>query len=413
MGDSTLPHGAPFPARGSYADGFGPVARAFAAQLRDGREVGAGFTVYQRGRCVVDLWGGLADVARGTPWQRDTRAVVFSVTKGLAAMAFAWLDARGRLEWDAPVAQHWPEFAAAGKEAITIRQLLNHRGGLLVLDEPLRLEQCVDPAQRPRIVAALEKQRPLWSPGAQQGYHPITYGMYASELFERLAGESLGAVLRRELFAPLGADVSLGTEESVDPRVARIYPPATATRAVMMLLASLGPESTESRVFRALFARDSLQRRAFTNPRAAIVDYDQPRAWRAELAWASATASAHGLARAYLPFALGGAFEGREYLRASALTPIHARQSWSERDPILQKPVGWSQGFLKEEPHLFSPNRESFGHAGMGGSLGFCDPVAGLTIGYVMNRMDWRIRSPRAVALCRALYACDGVRESR
>lgn len=404
-----MKHRALHPAHGTYEAGFERVAHAFAAQLRDGREIGAGLTVYHRGRCVVDVWGGLADVGRSKPWQRDTRAVVFSVTKGLAAMALAWLSDRGKLEWDAPVATYWPEFAAEGKHAITVRALFNHRAGLLALNQPLRLNDCVQPERRRQLARVLEQQRPLWAPGERQGYHPITYGMYASELFERIAGESIGTVLQREFFDLLDADVSLGTPPHIDERVARIYPPGTAARTALMLLASLDGDNTESRVLRAMFARDSLQRRAFLNPRADAASYCDPRAYRAELAWASATASAHGLARAYLPFALGGSFEGRTYVRESTLTPIYARQSWSTRDAILEKPVGWSQGFLKEEEHLFSPNPESFGHAGMGGALGFCDPVAGITIGYVMNRMDWRVRSPRALALCRAIYACEPV----
>jgi CubicO group peptidase (beta-lactamase class C family) len=102
---------------------------------------------------------------------------------------------------------------------------------------------------------------------------------------------------------------------------------------------------------------------------------------------------------------------GRTYLRAATLSPVHERQSWSERDLVLQKPIGWSQGFLKEETHLFSPHRESFGHAGMGGALGWCDPVSETTFGYVMNRLDWRVRSPRAIALCRALYDCEPLRK--
>jgi CubicO group peptidase (beta-lactamase class C family) len=149
------------------------------------------------------------------------------------------------------------------------------------------------------------------------------------------------------------------------------------------------------------------------NPRlgpAGISELGSERVRRAELAWVSATASAHGLARAYLPFASGGTAVGRSFLRASTLEPVFARQSWAERDRVLQKPLGWSQGFLKDETTLFSPNPESFGHAGMGGSLGWCDPKAELTIGYVMNRLDWHVRSPRAVALCRALYECAPVR---
>jgi CubicO group peptidase (beta-lactamase class C family) len=116
------------------------------------------------------------------------------------------------------------------------------------------------------------------------------------------------------------------------------------------------------------------------------------------------------VARAYLPFASGGAHGGRRYLRAETLFGAHARQGWSEHDEVLQKPVGWSHGFLKEERHMFSPTPESFGHAGMGGALGWADPVHELAIGYVMNRMDFRIRSPRALALCRTLYECEPLR---
>ncbi len=404
---------APPPSRGTYADGFEPVARRFASHLREGAEIGAGLTVYHRGRCVVDLWGGEADVARGTAWDQDTRVVVFSVTKGLAAMALALLADRGRLEWDAPVATYWPEFAQRGKESIKVRTLLNHQGGLAALDERLTMDDCVREDRRGRLVGALERQRPIWEPGRGQGYHAITFGMYARELFERIAGERMGAFLRRELFEPLGAEVSLGTPAELDPKVAALYPPATWRRVLFMLAATLRGGTTEARVTRATLARDSISRRAFLNPRpgrGGLGEYNELPVRRAELAWASATASAHGIARAYLPFAGAGSFGGRAYLRSSTLEPVHRRQGWSERDAVLQKPLGWSQGFLKEETSLFSPNRESFGHAGMGGALGWCDPVAQIAFGYVMNRLDWRVRSPRAVGLCRALYECEPVR---
>jgi CubicO group peptidase (beta-lactamase class C family) len=162
---------------------------------------------------------------------------------------------------------------------------------------------------------------------------------------------------------------------------------------------------------RALLGSGSPALRAFTNPRVASpADYDALPARRATLAWASATATADGLARAYLPFAGDGSHGGRRYLRAAELAPLYGRQSWSERDRVLNKPIGWSQGFLKDETHLFSPSEASFGHAGMGGSLGWCDPTAGLAWGYVANRMDWRVRSPRALALCHALYASAALR---
>ncbi len=403
----------PAPCQGSYADGFAPLARAFSAHFQEGLEVGAALTVYHRGQCVVDLWGGAADVALGAPWRRDTRIVVFSVTKGLAAMALALLADRGKLEWDAPVASYWPGFARAGKAAITCRTLFNHQAGLAGLDTPLTLDDCVLPERYARLVDILERQPPLWEPGTAQGYHAITFGMYARELFERIAGESMGGFLRRELFEPLEADVSLGTPASVDARIATLYPPTAPYRLLKMFASAVVGNNAEERVLRATLARDSMTRRAFFNPKGAEpAEWNKPKVRRAELASGSATASAHGLARAYLPFASGGVAAGRAYLRPETLAPVYERQGWSERDLVLQKPLGWSQGFLKEETSLYSPTRESFGHAGIGGSLGWCDPVRELTFGYVMNRLDWRVRSPRALALCRALYECEPVRRA-
>lgn len=404
---------APSPALGTYADGFAPVAATFASQLRSGAELGAGVTVYHRGRCVVDLWGGVADVARDVPWERDTRVVLFSVTKGLAAMALNLLADRGALAWDTPVAAYWPEFAQAGKGAVSLRTLFNHRAGLVALDEPVTMEDCLREDRQAYLRAAMAKQVPLWEPGTSQGYHAITFGMYAREVFERVAGESMGAFLARELFDPLAADVSLGTPAALDGRMATLYPPTLRERLRVTLGGALHGGTSETRVARAMLARHSLTRRAFTTPalgRRGIGVYGDPAVRRAQLAWASATGSAHGVARAYLPFASGGVFEGRRFLKAETLEPVYRRQGWSERDAVLQKPLGWSQGFLKEETRLFSPNAESFGHAGLGGALGWCDPTAELTLGYAMNKLAPHVRSPRALALCHALYACEPLR---
>lgn len=409
-----LTHRAPSPARGSYEPGFEPVARRFAEQLRSGVEIGAALSVHHRGRHVVDLHGGFADAASRRPWQRDTRIVLFSVTKGFAAMAFNVLADRGQLEWDAPVADYWPEFGVRGKEGITLRTLLNHEGGLPYLDTPLTLAECADPERQDVVRRALVEQPPVWTPGSRQGYHAITFGMYAREIFERVAGESMGTFLRREIFEPLGSDVHLGTPASEDGRMATLYAPSVPGRIGRLVGgAILDPGSTEVHAAKAALRRGSISRRALTNPRvgkAGIAEYNAPHVRRAELAWASATASADGVARAYLPFATGGEHDSRRYLSEEALRPIYARQGWSERDAVIQKALGWSQGFLKEERHIFSPNPQSFGHAGMGGALGWCDPVDQVAFGYVMNKLDWRVRSPRAVGLCRALYECEPLR---
>jgi CubicO group peptidase (beta-lactamase class C family) len=416
LSHETLPNEAEWPTRGRYADGFRPLAEQFAAHFARGEEIGAGLVVYQHGRCVVDLQGGWADAEARVPWRTDTRLVVFSVTKGFAAMALNLLADRGQLEWDAPVATYWPEFAAGGKGRVTVAQLFQHQAGLPYLDVPLTLDDCIE--DRPVVDHALAGQRPAWTPGEGSGYHPVTFGMYAQALFRRITRrssgpeETIGAFLRRELFEPLGSDVHMGTPASLDGRTAKLYPPSNGTRLRNALReVALRPNGTDGRVARELFARGSLARRAFVNPSVGprgLLAYNEPPARRADLPWASATASAHGVARAYLPWAAGGVHDGRRYVSAATVAALYGRGSWSERDRVLQKPLGWTRGFLKDE--VFSPQRASFGHAGMGGALGWADPVAGLTFGYVMNAMDWRVRSSRALALCRALYACEPVR---
>jgi len=411
MAPSLLTNEAPHPARGSYADGFAPVAECFAAQIAAGREVGAALSVYRRGRPIVDLWGGTADSKAQRPWQRDTRVIVFSVTKGLAAMAMHLLADRGAFDWDQPVIDHWPAFAAASKDAITIRQLLNHRAGIPCIDTPLSMDDCTSPERRDKVRAALESQAPLWAPGERQAYHAVSYGLYVAELFERIAGEPMGPYLRREWFDVVGSDAHLGTPASEDARQAALYGPSMAARlAKLAALAAWDPHAPEARIARTMTKKSSVIRRAFANPnpgpRGALA-YNDIAVRRASLAWASATASADGIARAYLPFASSGRYEQRALIKPETLAPLHARQSWSMRDGTLQKPLGWSQGFLKEQRHVFCPNPESYGHAGMGGSLGWCDPVDEIALGYVMNKMDWRVRSPRCLALCRSLYDCE------
>lgn len=417
MPSVALANPAPWPAKGSFADGFEPVAEQFAAHLKSGLELGAGLSVTLRGAHVVDLWGGVADVETAAPWEADTRAVVFSVTKGLVAMALNVLADRGKLSWDEPVASLWPAFGVAGKSRITSRTLFGHRAGLLGLDRAFTVEDCLSPTRYEEVRRSLERQAPLWEPERGQGYHAATFGLYATEVFARAAGEPLGPFLTREILEPLGADASLGTPEAVDPRIATLYPPTAGERLRQMARAiAADPGCTEARVAAALARPRSMVQRSFLNPSTGPLGlrvFDSLPARRAELAWVGATASARGVARAYLPFAADGSFEGRRYLSAAALAPLYERQGWSERDLVLQKALGWSQGFLKEERGLFSPHAESFGHAGIGGSLGWCDPVTGVTLGYVMNKLDWRVRSPRAVALCRALARCEPVRAAR
>ena len=393
--------------QGQVAPGFEPLAQQFAQAFARGEEIGASLCVYHRGERVVDLWGGLADTATRTPWTADSLVVVFSVTKGLAAMALNLAAERGAFDWDAPVARYWPAFGQAGKAHITVRQLFNHRAGLAGIGTPLTLAQLCDPAQAATVRTALETQPPAWHADTQQGYHGLSYGMYASAFFEQACGEPLHTFLHREYLDPLEADVFLGTPPEQDHRIATLYPGSTAGRVGRMLWSALRGGSTEARVARS-FLRGSHAKQAFMNPPTpgGMGIYNQPPVRRHNLAWASATATARGLARAYVPWSLGGVWQGRRYVAEQTIAPLLQRQGWSAQDLVLGKPLGWAQGFLKEDDGVFSPNRASFGHPGMGGALGWCDPSAQLAFAYTLNRCDWRIRSPRALALCQALYRC-------
>lgn len=395
------------PIQGQFAAGFEPLAEQFSKSFALEQETGASLCVYHRGEMVVDLWGGLADTALQTPWTADSLVVVFSATKGLAAMALNLAAQQGAFEWDAPVARYWPAFGQAGKARITVRQLFNHRAGLAGISTPLTLEQLCDPDQAAAVRTALETQAPAWPADTQQGYHGISYGLYASAFFAQVCHEPLDTFLHREYLAPLGADVFMGTPATQDHRVATLYPGSTTERVGKMLWAAVRGGSTEANVTRS-FLRGGPPKQAFTNPPTpgGIAIYNQPPVRRHNLAWASATATARGLARAYVPWSIGGQWQGRRYVAPETIAPLLQRQGWSQKDLVLGKPLGWAQGFLKEEDGVFSPNRASFGHPGMGGALGWCDPTAQLAFAYTMNRCDWRVRSPRALALCAALYQC-------
>lgn len=396
--------------QGECAVGFEPLAQQFERSFADGSEIGASLCVYHHGVKVVDLWGGLADRTARTPWTADSLIVVFSATKGLAAMALNLAAERGAFEWDAPVAQYWPAFGQADKEHITVRQLFNHRAGLASITTPLTLAQLCDPAQSSAVRATLEAQAPVCKADALQAYHALSYGMYASAFFETVCREPLEAFLHREYLDPLGADVFMGTPPTQDHRIATLYPGSTSARVGRMLWSALRGGSTEGNVARS-FLSGGHARQAFMNPPApgGIGVYNQPPARRRNLAWASATATARGLARAYVPWSVGGQWQGTRYVAPETIAPLLQRQGWSPRDAVLGKALGWAQGFLKEDDGVFSPNRASFGHSGMGGALGWCDPTAQLAFAYTMNRCDWRVRSPRALALCQALYRCAAV----
>ncbi|MDT7793423.1 MAG: hypothetical protein QOD59_2859, partial [Mycobacterium sp.] len=306
---------------GDVDEGYGKVADAFRRNLDSGKEVGAAVAVYRDGRKVVDLWGGYRNGTTRAPWERDTIVTVFSTTKGVAALTVAVAASRGLIDYDAKVADYWPEFAQAGKGAVTVRQLLGHQAGLPVIKPPLTLADIADPEKLSKRIAA---QAPLWPPGTRHGYHAVTLGWYESELIRHAdpQGRTLGRYFAEEIAAPLDLDFYIGLPASVDRnRVALIHP--FAMRDALLNLNTVPPRAA------AAFVNPfSLVMRA-TTPAADIKGLDELNRDKLrvlEMPGVNGMGTARSVAKLYGSAATGGSDLGlspsvREALEGPAVPP--------------------------------------------------------------------------------------------
>lgn len=376
---------------GSCEPRFRRVREAFEANLARGLDVGAACCVHHRGRRVVDLWGGIADAHTGRPWEEDTAVLVFSSTKGATAIAAGLLAERGVLDFDARVADAWPEFAANGKESITIRDVLSHRAGLPVVEGDFTLEQAL--SWEP-VVEAIAAQSPLWPPGTAHGYHVRSYGWLAGEILRRLDGRSPGRLFADEIARPLGLDFWIGLPEEVEPRVARILPPEPPSDPGVreFLERMMGPETTSGR--------------ALSGP-SGLFPYDETwnlRAVRAaELPSSNGVATARSLSRLYA--AVIGEVDGIRLLSPETVEDMRRPRSEGP-DRILLLPTAFGTGFMLPPSLCLAGAPGSLGHPGAGGSLGYAEPESGLALGYAMNRMNvGAALDPRARSLVEAARA--------
>lgn len=386
---------------GDVDDGYGPVADAFRRNMLSGGEIGAAVAVYRDGAKVVDLWGGYRDGVTRQPWTRDTLVNMFSTTKGVASLAVAQAVSRGLLNYDATVAQYWPEFAQGGKADVTVRQLLAHQAGLPALDLPVRIE---DVADVNRLSAILAAQRPAWSPGTRQGYHAITLGWYESELIRHVdpAGRTMGRYFAEEIARPLALDLYIGLPATVDrARVARIHgwSKVESLRHLNVLpagfaFAMMNPRSLTGRALNLPQGFDGLD------------DYNREEVRTVEISAANGIGTARSVARLYGSVATDGAELGLTPEVAEDLAKPASPPSGSLRDVVLHLDSGFSLGFVKPSKlSAFGSSDRAFGHPGAGGSFGFADPDTGVGFVYIMNRSGFHLVSdPRELALRQALF---------
>jgi len=377
---------------GTYDRRFEAVREVFAKQFSTVGETGAAVAVTLHGRPVVDIWAGYVDAARTQPWQRDTIVNVYSTTKGMTALCAHRLVDRGELDLDAPVSRYWPEFAQSGKEKLPVRYLLSHRAGLPALSGSLDFTALYE---WDTMSAALAAQEPWWVPGTRHGYHALTYGWLVGEVVRRVSGKSVGTFFRDEIAHPLGVDFHIGLPEEHDLRTAPLIPAPPPT-----------PEQIS--VFTEMLKEPSaLLFKVFANPPLAP-DAVNTREWRAaEIPAANGHTNARALARVYGALACGGQLDGVKLLSRESIERALTMES-DGPDAVLPLYTRFGLGFMLSTPHeKMGPNPRTFGHGGMGGSMGFADPDAHIGFGYTMNEMHlglWLI-DPRAAALIEAVYA--------
>jgi CubicO group peptidase (beta-lactamase class C family) len=368
---------------------FAAVLEAFLENYRTEDEVGSAVSVVLDGRTVVDLWGGWKDAARQQPWQHDTIVCMMSVSKGITGLTFSLLLDRGLVSLDAPVARYWPEFAAAGKERLPVRYILDHRAGLPIITDPLWPGALYD---HDAICRALAAQAPLWEPGTVAAYHIHTQGFLLGEIILRVTGKTVGTLLREEIAGPLDADYLLGFSAAHDhARCAEVMP------------------NMQARLFAAREAeQESLRGKVFVqNPAEPWPTTLNSRAWREhEIASGNGHGSARGVARIYGAFARGGELGGVRLVSPETIKTI-ATEQHNITEVMQERPYHQGLGVLLNTPAAvyMGPNPRAFGHHGIGGSIGFADPDARLGFSYAVNRMHAvGTNGPRAARLIDALY---------
>ncbi|MCC5619394.1 beta-lactamase family protein [Nostoc sp. CHAB 5836] len=393
--------------QGTCRPGFERVAEAFETNLKEKGEIGASVCLTVGGETVVDLWGGVADPKAQTPWTRDTVSIVFSCTKGATALCAHVLASRGALDLDAPVAELWPEFAQHGKERVTTRMMLDHSSAVPAVRARVKDDGPYDWAYMTERLAA---EVPFWEPGTRNGYHGFTFGWTVGEMVRRASGRSLGTFFREEIAGPLGLDFWIGLPEEIEPRVApivaHVYKAADAVTPFMRDLAT-----NKESVAALFYFNNGAWRSGGANTRAGHA---------AEIGAANGITNARGLAGMYAPLANGGG----DLVDATTLARMGEVSMATHDDATLRIPTRFALGFMKsmdnrkrsmaaklwgEDCDSVIMSSAAFGHVGAGGSLGFADPVAGLSFGYTMNRMGpGLLMNERGQSLVDAAYLSLG-----
>jgi len=396
------PRGAQFALHGRYDPRFRAVADAFIANFSTEEELGAGCSVVVDGQTVVDIWGGWAKADRSAAWGEHSTVCMMSVAKGITGIAFAMCVDRGLIDIDLPVAHYWPEFAQNGKQDILVRWCLDHRAAIPVLTTDTLWPGAFLEYQP--YIRALEVQEPLWTPGTRAAYHVHNQGFLLGEIMRRVTGMSVGPFLRANVTGPLAAEYWIGgMDAAAQAHVAEVIP-NTAARLFAAKDAALPEKPSTPEGW-----QDGAVLRSFAflqNPAEAWHTTMNAPSWRTcEIASGSGHGNARGAARIY--GAAVGEVDGVSLLSRGALEAMITQQH-HQIELLQDRPYHQALGVLLNTPEavFMGPNPRSFGHHGLGGSIGFGDPDARLGFAYCCNQMhSVGDNGPRARRLIEAVYS--------
>jgi CubicO group peptidase (beta-lactamase class C family) len=355
-------------------------------------ELGAAVSIWQHGQPLLDLHGGFRDSRREIPWIPGTLILLWSATKGLGSACLLHVLQEHDIGLERRVAEFWPAFAQGGKAEINLAQLLSHQAGLCALDERVAVQDY------PAVIAALERQRPLWPPGSAHGYHARTFGFLLDELVRRLTKQTLSEYWRAIFGDPLALDIWIGLPPAEHARVATIY----AARA--------GQSPSPAGFYQDLATPGTLVRKSFTSPAGlhAVSGMNAPAMRSLPLVSFGGIGTASALAKFYAMLAHGGELEGRRFFTPETITRMTTTLT-AGLDRVFQIPTAFAAGFMKDPPQaarrIFGPSPSAFGQPGAGGSHAFADPQNGISFAYVMNQMEQALLpNEKSLRLVDALY---------
>lgn len=385
---------------------FIEVKELFEQHFKEKKEVGASVCFTLNGETVVDLWGGYANKKKHTKWNKDTMAVIYSCTKGMASLCLHMLADKGMISYDDPIAKYWPEFGQNGKENITIQCLMGHRTGLIGPGKALTFKN--NEFDWDYVCDEIAKTKPWWTPGEHQGYHMTTYGYMVGELVKRVTGMTIGTYLAQEVTGPLNADVFIEVPESEFYRCADMHnDPKKMSQFIAGAISKQPITSLEDNKYNGVIV-GALYIPAFP------VNSDT---WkRIEVPSANGFASARGLAKVYAALANGGELDGVRLVKEDTVKKMYERQSKeNEKDMCLSfvdgvPPLIWGMGYMMNASGEAGPSKIAFGHGGTGGSYSFADPENKVSYAYVMNNYNGGTtgNDDRSKSLVTTFYKCLG-----